>query len=157
MLLLNETRSVCQDRLGTDATILLTLIDAAFLSSAGGAREWHGHRPPGDDDQLRPRVSAGAGCPLTVRKHTSSRHFILKMMILPRQARDKQRGNSKKRWAFFSHADSWPRSNWLICNPRLPSLKWLVQTTVRTNERTNERKNASFTVSFWLSQACLGK
>ena len=59
-------------------------------------------------------------------------------------------GNLKKEMR-FSHADSWPRSNWLICNPRLPSLKWLVQTPVRTNERTNERTKERIFYSFILA------
>ena len=130
-------------------------LNRCCVFTAGGAREWHGHRPPGDDDQLRPRVSAGAGCPLTVRKHTSSRHFILKMMILPRQARDKQRGNSKKRWAFFARRFM---ASLQLANMQ-PSTAFfeVVGANACANERTNERKNASFTVSFWLSQACLGK
>ena len=40
-------------------------------------------------------------CPLPVRERPFLRHFIVKTIILPRQARDKHRESTQKRLPFF--------------------------------------------------------
>jgi hypothetical protein len=71
-----------------------------------------------------------------------ARHFILKMMILPRQARDKQRGNSKKRCVFFARRFM---ASLQLANMQ-PSTAFfeVVGANDCANERTKERKNAPF-------------
>ena len=46
------------------------------------------------------RLGCEAADLFKVRKRIFLRHFILKMIILPRQARDKHEENSKKKWRF---------------------------------------------------------
>jgi hypothetical protein len=62
-----------------DGTVILELLIAQRVSGVGYASIW--------DPQVRKRVFL--------------RHFILNMIILPRQARNKRRENSKKRRVFL--------------------------------------------------------